>query len=364
MKVFHCDHCAQLLFFENTHCVQCERTVAYLPDLGVVGSLDPTEEVGVFTSPWPQASGRSYRLCANYIQHQVCNWAVDATGESSLCVSCQLTRTIPDLSRVGHLALWAKLENAKRRLIYTLAGLGLPVANKTDDPEGGLIFEFLADADPALPDAEKVLTGHNHGVITINIAEANDGERETRRVALGEPYRTLLGHLRHEVGHYYWNVLIDGTDRIEPFRELFGDERLDYGKALQAHYCNGPTADWTSRFVSGYASSHPWEDWAETWAHYLHIVDTLETAAACGLNLRPPRKGDPSLSTAPVPAGEKPFDRWIADWFPITYALNNLNRGMGLPDGYPFVLPPAAIEKLRFVHDTIHLTTGGAPTGF
>jgi hypothetical protein len=259
---------------------------------------------------------------------------------------------IPDLSVAGHKQAWYKLEVAKRRLVYSLLALRLPVQNRIDDPQGGLAFEFLAD--PAPPDPP-VLTGHAGGVITINIAEADDAERERRRTALHEPYRTLLGHVRHEVGHYYWDRLIAGSDRLDGFRARFGDERIDYAAALQQHYRAGPAPDWQGRFVTAYASAHPWEDWAETWAHYLHMTDTLETAAACGVSIRPPRPDEPVLTRVPATAGspDAPFDRLMGSWFPLTYVLNNLNRGLGLPDGYPFVLSPAAIDKLRFVHDTI-----------
>ena len=351
MKVFHCDHCRHLVFFENTQCVKCEKRLAYLPDLGVVGSLDESPEANRYTSPLPRAEGRRFKLCANYLQYNVCNWAMAGDDEHALCTACRLTRTIPDLTRIGHKTQWAKLETAKRRLVYTLQGLHLPVASKDDDPANGLRFEFLADSDPAAP----ILTGHESGTVTVNIAEADDAEREKRRIQLGEPYRTLLGHLRHEVGHYYWDRLIEGTTRLEAFRELFGDERYDYGEALKAHYRDGPAPDWHRRSVSSYAGSHAWEDWAETWAHYLHIVDTLETASDCGLSIRPARSGDPKLAAAPDPINdpEAPFDRIMESWYPLTYVLNNLNRGLGLPDAYPFVLPPKAVEKLRFVHDTI-----------
>lgn len=349
MKVFRCDHCGQLVFFENVRCVTCARTLAYLPDLGVVGSLESLGD-GHWTSPIPRAGGRRYRLCRNYSDQDVCNWAVSADDSNPYCHSCRLTRVIPDLSQVGHKASWYKLEAAKRRLLYTLSALGLPVEGKADDPTGGLAFEFKADsADPP------VLTGHADGVITVNIAEADDAERERRRTLLHEPYRTLLGHLRHESGHYYWNRLVRETDRLASCRDRFGDERLSYLDALARHHDAGPQADWPERFVSAYASSHPWEDWAETWAHYLHITDALETAAACGVSLRPPRPGDPELPAVPDPlgSGTEGFDRLIASWFPLTYLLNNLNRGLGQPDAYPFVLSAPAVEKLRFVHDTI-----------
>jgi hypothetical protein len=351
MKIFHCDHCDNLVFFENTHCVNCGHLLAFLPDLAEMGSLEPAGGEQ-WVSPLPIAAGRTYRLCDNYRDAKVCNWAVLDTDRHRLCESCRLTRTIPDLDVPGHLEGWYKLEVAKRRLVYTLMGLGLPLANRDDDPDQGLAFEFLAASQPGAP---PVLTGHANGVITINVAEADDAEREKRRHDLGEPYRTLLGHMRHEVGHYYWDRLIARTDRLDAFRQLFGDEREDYGQALQRHYAQGPPADWQNRFVSAYASAHAWEDWAESWAHYLHMTDTLETAAACGVSIRPRRDGEPSLAKVPASAGTSSgsFDRLIDSWYPLTYVLNNLNRGLGQPDGYPFVLSPPVVDKLRFVHDTV-----------
>jgi hypothetical protein len=297
-----------------------------------------------------------YRLCANNVWHYVCNWAVPADDPDPLCRSCRLSRVIPNLSRPENKVAWYKLEVAKRRLVYSLLELGCPVRNKFEDPVHGLAFEFLADPDD--PNAPRILTGHVNGVITINVAETDDVERERRRLVLHEPYRTLLGHFRHESGHYYWDRLIKDTDRIDDFRARFGDERSDYARALQDHYERGPTMYWQSWFVSEYASVHPWEDWAETWAHYLHLTDTLEMAAACGLSLRPRRSDEPELPATPDPTGAdgNPFDRLIKGWFPLTYMLNSLNRCMGLNDAYPFVLPNPAIDKLRFVHETIMAT--------
>lgn len=348
MKAFHCDHCDHLVFFENSTCVQCGHLLAFLPDLMDMGSLEREDEDWI--SPLPAAAGRRYRLCRNYEDAQVCNWAVDAGDPNPLCLSCRLTRVIPDLDVPGHKEAWYRIEVAKRRLIYTLLNLGLPVVPKTED-ERGVAFELLADP----PEGPPVLTGHADGVITINVAEADDAERERRRHALGEPYRTLLGHVRHEIGHYYWDRLVRSSDRLDRFRELFGDEREDYAAALQRHYADGAVADWQDRFISAYASAHPWEDWAESWAHYHHMTDSLETAAACGLSLRPRRPGEPSLAKVPVSAGTSSgsFDRLLDSWYPLTYVLNNLNRAVGLPDGYPFVLSPPAVEKLRFVHETI-----------
>jgi hypothetical protein len=349
VKVFHCDHCGHLIFFENVRCVQCDHPLAFLPDLGVVGSLEP-DGPDRFRSPFEGAKGRSYRLCENYSRHQVCNWAVPADDPNPLCRSCRMTTVIPDLDPPGHKQAWFALENAKRRLIYSLLHLHLPIESRTENPDEGLAFEFKADA-PGAP----VLTRHAKGLITINIAEADDAEREKRRLALHEPYRTLLGHFRHESGHYYWDRLIAESHRLEAFRAQFGDERADYAVALKRNYDEGPPADWQARHISSYASIHPWEDWAETWAHYLHMTDLLQTAADSGLSLRPRRPDVPVLTAVPDPLAEqaKPFDRLIDTWFPLTYVLNNLNRSMGLVDAYPFVWSPPAIEKLRFVHDTI-----------
>ncbi len=358
MRIFHCDHCRHLLFFENVNCVKCGHALAYLPDLGVVGSLEPADKTADneprWRTPIPRAAGRTYKLCQNYAVHNVCNWALPNDDPHPLCISCRLTRVIPDLSQAAHKPAWYKVEVAKRRLVYTLAALKLPLLNKTDDPEHGLAFEFLADpVDPAAP---RVMTGHANGVITINIAEADDPEREKRRVQLHEPYRTLLGHFRHEVGHYYWERLIrDDPARLESFRSAFGDERASYADAMKRYYDTGAPGDWQNRFISAYATMHPWEDWAETWAHYLHMIDTLETAAACGVRLRPPLKGDPALRQVPDPVDDnpEPFDELMESWFPLTYMLNNLNRGLGQADAYPFVISVPVVEKLRFIHDTV-----------
>jgi hypothetical protein len=353
MKVFHCDHCQNLAFFENTRCTRCLRLLAYLPDLKAMASLDQAAD-GTWTSPWAQAKGRAYRLCQNYNPQGICNWAVPVGDPNPLCSSCRLTQVIPNLSRPGSIEHWQRLEAPKRRLLYGLTQLGLAVKSKAEDPDNGLAFQFCSDEDTA--DDKPALTGHDAGVITVNIAEADDSERERRRVQLHEPYRTLLGHFRHEIGHFYWDRLIRDSAQLEPFRTLFGDERIDYAQALKHHYGDGgPPPDWQQRFVSAYATTHPWEDWAETWAHYLHITDTLETAAACGLSLRPRHDNEPALEQTALQSADRSgdFNQLIADWFPVAYVLNNLNRGMGLPDAYPFVLSGPAIEKLRFVHDVI-----------
>ena len=346
MKVFHCDHCGALVFFENVTCVSCGHALAFLPDIRALGSLEQSGDSWI--SPLPQTEGRKYRLCANYLQHDICNWVLEESDPESLCRSCRLTTIVPDASDPEQRNAWYKLEVAKRRLVYSLMELKLPLQTKSEAPEQGLAFEFKVQGND-----EPVLTGHVNGIITINASEADDAERERRRNQLHEPYRTLLGHFRHEVGHYYWDRLIAGTERLEAFRKLFGNEEQDYGEALQRHYENGPPTDWQDHFVSAYSTSHPWEDWAETWAHYLHMYDTLETAAACGIMLKPKRRDEPTLKSPPPAPSATEFARMIEHWFPLTYALNSLNRGLGQADAYPFVLSPSAIAKLQFVHEVI-----------
>jgi hypothetical protein len=222
-----------------------------------------------------------------------------------------------------------------------------PPAGHTDGPT----FEFLAE----LP-GQQVMTGHCEGVITLNIAEADDAERVRRRVALHEPYRTLLGHLRHESGHYYWDRLIRDGGRTGDFRRMFGDESQDYGQALSAHYASGGApAGWQANHVSAYATAHPWEDWAETWAHYLHMVDLLETAASYNTRVVVPgSEDDPDEVENPFDTGADDFDHLVEQWVPLTLLLNSLNRSLGQDDAYPFALTSGALEKLRFVHDVIH----------
>ncbi|HEY6642809.1 putative zinc-binding peptidase [Povalibacter sp.] len=347
MKVFHCGNCNALVFFENSTCLNCGHTLAFLPDRRIVTALTQDAD-----GAWhePQDTRHRYRLCSNFVERQMCNWAVPMDDAHALCASCRLTTVSPDAANAEHQSNWFKLEAAKRRLVYSLLELSLPLTPRAEDPARGLAFEFKVP-DPT-PDAKPVLTGHANGVITINALEADDVERETRRQQLHEPYRTVLGHFRHEIGHYYWDRLIAASGRLAGFRELFGDEQQDYAAALKRHYEEGPPADWQQRFVSAYASTHPWEDWAETWAHYMHLTDTLDTAAACGLSLKPAHPEEPAMKSPPL-LTHSDFARLMRDWMSLTYLLNNLNRGLGLTDAYPFVLPGPAVDKLRFVHETV-----------
>jgi hypothetical protein len=276
------------------------------------------------------------------------------------CGACQLNRTIPNLDDPQQRQRWWLLEGVKHRLVYSVLRLGLPLLTKGDDPDKGLAFDFLTGTGHEVRETATIMTGHLAGVITVDTAEADPAERERRRADMHEAYRTLPGHFRHEIGHYYWGRLFQDEARLAAFRNLFGDERKDYGQSLGAYYSAGPLLDWRERFVSAYASAHPWEDWAETWAHYLHIVDTMETASAFGIA---PRNRIGNGSSLPEdlnfdPYHETNFDRLIETWLPLTYAVNSLNRSMGQPDLYPFVLSPAALKKLRFVHELIREKKG------
>jgi len=350
MKTFNCDACGSLVFFENTHCLQCNHPLGFLPEFLELSALESGTD-GTARALAPVAGNRHFRLCANRDGPAACNWMVPATVTDPFCAACRLNAVIPDLSVPENAGRWQRLEFAKRRLLYTLLKLQLPLVGAADATPGALRFRFLGDS----PGEPPILTGYQAGIITMNIAEADDAVREQRRVSLHEPLRTLLGHFRHEVAHYYWEQLIAGTRWLDPFRTLFGDERADYAAALQRHYANGPDAGWNARGVTAYASSHPWEDWSVTWAHYFHIVDTIETAAGFGLSLRPRHPAARHMTAEPSRAATDGagFDLILGTWFSLTYALNSLNRGMGLPDLYPFVLSDAAIAKLRFVHEVI-----------
>jgi hypothetical protein len=344
MRAFSCDQCDQLVFFENSLCLRCGARLGFAPSsltLVAVPAAKGTE------------APRPTRTCANAgLAH--CNWLLEPDEPEELCRSCRLTRTRPSDSDPDGLAAFAEAEAAKRRLLFQLLDLGLPVEAE------GLTFDLLSSR------SGPVVTGHREGLITIDLGESDDARREQRRAELGEPYRTLLGHFRHETGHFCWPMLVEHGDPevLDRWRALFGDERADYAESLKRHYDAGPPPDWSRRHVSAYATTHPWEDWAETFAHYLHIRDTLQTAGAFGLFVAgPPEAADPTLMAAPVAAPRRPsFETLIADWLPLTYALNAVNRSMGRGDLYPFTLAAAVIEKLAFVHARVWALGGaGSP---
>lgn len=359
MRTFAC-HCGNTLFFRNAGCARCGRQVNFLPDQQRLSAVEPAAD-GTLLPVSPGAAAHPYRQCQNQLQHQVCNWLIPAAEPAAMCVACRLNRTIPDLSIPDNLELWRRLEVAKHHTVYSLLRLGLPVPDKQCDPINGLAFEFLADSTPdseftePLYSGPPVVTGHDNGVVTINLAEADPVARTRIRRDLGEGYRTLLGHFRHEVGHYYWQHLIAGSDDQQAFRDRFGDERTDYGSALQAYYAQPTPRQVSPQYISAYASAHPWEDWAECWAHYLHMVDTLETAADFGLHINDrllEHRPDPET---PVPIGRlgDDFPAMLEDWHRLSVAINALNRSMGAEDPYPFVITRAVEEKLEFVHRII-----------
>ncbi len=361
MKRFSCE-CGQAVYFENSRCLSCQRELGFLPDRNVMAPLMPGAD-GVWTAHLPAGDARAYRKCRNYEQQEVCNWMVPVDDRNVYCRSCRLNRVIPNLSIPRNRVLWFRIEQAKRRLIYGILTLGLPLIGREQDPINGLAFEFLEDSQSGVEfsadigQPNRVMTGHNQGVITINIAEADPIAREEARETLREQYRTLLGHFRHEIGHYYWDRLVRNTGWLDTFRERFGDESADYEQALARYYSQGPPSGWAASFISMYASSHPWEDWGETWSHYLHMAMTLETAYEYGFAIRGKEIGHPHehlesgdfSSTARIDA----FEDMIKNWIQLTEGMNAFNRSMGLPDAYPFALSPPVVKKLRLVHRII-----------
>ncbi len=429
MKVFRCT-CPDrpVLFFENVQCGRCRRltgfcanTLTLKPFVAARGTI-PEEPA---TRVWADDDDYLYMQCSNWTAHSACNWmlplrtadardhdrasarsvdhpvghrvpgATDAVDlhvspdQPRLCRGCRLNEIIPDLTVQQNITLWRKLEIAKRRCLYSLLSLELPVGDASTVLGGTvpeLAFRFLADRDSTahfenpLPGETPVLTGHQEGVVTINLAEADDIARTRMRVNMDEHYRTLLGHFRHETGHYYWDVFrLADAGFLNDFRAVFGDETRNYAAAVQSHYSNGPADQWQQRFVSPYASMHPWEDWAETWAHYLHIIDTLQTRRQFG----EPSVSEPDMSGSqhlsgivsgnlpsdgPITAvddeqtpagvtggagGDIGFNEMMSHWIGTSIMLNSLNRSMGLPDPYPFVLNREVKRKLRFVDEAI-----------
>ena len=357
-RAFSCA-CGRPVFFRNSECLACHRALGYTPWRTALLALEPVRGGGWREAGLPARRAPPHLSRAPLDTAAACNWLLD-TGEVTagftLCCCCRLTRTLPDLTQPDAGLWWCRIEQAKRRLVSSLIGLKLPVRAKAEDPAQGLAFDLLL----APPEGPAVVAGHADGVITLDAREADDAQREQRRGQLGEPYRTLLGHLRHEIGHYYWQHLVQPSDWLAPCRALFGDERQDYACALQRHYREGPPADWGQQFVSAYASAHPWEDWAETWAHYLHLVDTLDTARSFGLDGERVELSYERFdaSTLAGEAAAPDFLPLINSWMELTGVLNELSRSMGVADFYPFVLSASAVRKLHLVHLVIRAAGG------
>lgn len=328
MKNFFCS-CGQAVFFENTFCYNCGSTLAYDFSTDQMQALQEVDR-----NLYKNKQGEEFKLCRNYQLHGACNACIPKQDESDYCIACSLNSTIPNLDNDANLNHWKILEKAKRRLIRSLLKLGLSLENTHR-----LRFAFLEDQrrNPNVLN-EFVYTGHTNGLITVNLDEADDIARESMKLAMGEHYRTPLGHLRHESGHYYFDELVQNCHWIDEFRSLFGDERSDYKQSLESYYAQSKYQFFDPNYISHYAKSHPVEDWAETWAHYLHMVDTLETAR----------------SHEAIDEGEyESLDKSISDWSNLVVLINELNRSMGLSDAYPFVLSDEVVKKLNFVHQVI-----------
>ena len=395
-RAYKCQ-CGCPVFFRNSECLACGTPLGYDPErakllplmngnqpdtwvvwspltgaqggpgndpVGPISDVFPPVNVGAFNSdvnnvlPPPATS---YTRCVNLHTPAACNWLVPiqplpegVAPAPMLCRACRLNRVIPDLNDADHPdngILWGRIELAKRRLVSALLALGLPVASRiTEDTERGMMFDFLRSPDQG----PHILTGHNTGLITLNLQEADDAVREAVRTAMHEPYRTLLGHFRHEVGHYYWDRLVRGTSWMDGFRTLFGDENLDYVASLRQNYEQGPPREWWLHYVSAYASTHPWEDWAECWAHYLHMRDTIDTALSFGLATETAQLEFTPFTIDALYQPDHPEARhfldFLNDWTRLTTMLNEMSRSMGQADFYPFVLPREVVAKLHFIH--------------
>ncbi|KQT85181.1 putative zinc-binding peptidase [Aurantimonas sp. Leaf443] len=358
MKLFSCPACTQIVHFTNVVCERCNHALGYEPESNKMLALEQAD--GIWKSAGAHADGAMWKYCANY-EHGVCNWLVPGDSADVACLACRHNVTVPNYGDSEAMARWQSMEIAKRRLFYTLLRLRLPLVTRGENPEG-LGFAFLSDAEGE----QNVMTGHDLGLITIALAEADDAEREKRRTSMGEPYRTLLGHFRHEVGHWYWDRLVRDGGALDACRAVFGDDSQDYNAALQAHYANGPKPMWQNEYVSSYAGAHPWEDFAETWAHYLHIVDTLEVGGSYGLAIQPRIDRTGIITTDMdfrVYSDATTIEQIVEAWVALSQALNSFNRAMGHQDLYPFVLSPAVVTKLGFIHDLVHGRVGTATKG-
>jgi hypothetical protein len=285
-----------------------------------------------------------------------CNWLAlaESTYERGRCLADSLIRREPAADDTLAREKLVPTAAALRRLVYQLADIGLPI-----DPfwrvDGGLAFDLLSSRTSR----ENVIIGHAGGVITIDVVESLDDYRETLRIRLGEPYRTMLGHFRHEVGHYYQNLLVEtgsgASAHLAECRRIFGDETVSYSDAIARHYAYGAPEEWRETFISEYATMHPWEDFAECFAHYLHITDTIDTSREAGMVLHADRvrfaaPGDvmPLESYADVPV-----ERLLSDWHWLSLLFNRANTAMGKNPMYPFEISPAVVTKLGFVHRVI-----------
>ena len=343
MKVFQCGNCDYPIFFENYECENCRHVSGYRDVDRQMLTFDPSKSTLL-----SDREKIEYKYCKNH-EHGVCNWLILKDSPEDFCRACQLNRTIPDLSDSTNFPKWKNLEVAKHRLIYQLQKIGLSLPSKMTSAEG-LCFDFIAKSKTS-----NIMTGHANGVITILLREADSVLREQAKQEMQERYRTLIGHLRHEVGHYFWEQLISNDeDALRSFRNIFGNEETNYGDALQAYYKNGAPDNWRDSFISKYATSHPWEDWAETWAHYLHIMDMVETAHFFGIEVNNKEiSANMKIASSFDPYTLKDFETIVQTCVPLSFAVNSINRAMGIPDVYPFVISPTVANKMKFIHQLL-----------
>lgn len=343
MKLFTCRNCNNTLYFENTVCLSCQNPIGFDSTQLSMLTLHKNKTEAHYTD---LLTKKTYKYCQN-AQEATCNWLIPSTSTSTFCVACELNRTIPPLAIAQNRERWHKIEIAKHRLVYSLLKLQLPIKKKINNGIEGIAFDFTSDNH-----AKSVMTGHQSGLITINIKEADEAERAKHKYDLNEKYRTLLGHFRHEIGHYYWDVLIkNNAKQLAKFRELFGNETVSYEQSLRAYYSN-PNKNTSNHYISIYATSHPWEDWAESWAHYMHLMDTVETAYYFGIQLDTESLQSRNISAPKIsnPYETKKFIDIFNMWVPLGFAVNGLSRSMGHPEFYPFVISEEIIEKLSFIH--------------
>jgi hypothetical protein len=358
MAPYECPNCKRLNHFEVRVCPACAFTLGYDP------ASDRFLFLGDGATTWRDRDGDPHEVvvCANNNAYEVCNWLVATTDDTAYCRACRHNRTIPDLTVPTVPERWGKIEAAKRRMFHTLIKLGLPLETKAEEHFNvqGLAFDLLYDASAEDSGQAQVLTGHDGGVVTLNLIEADDVERERIRRTMGEPYRTLLGHFRHEVGHHYWSRLVEhDPQELQAFRAVFGDETIDYAQALQQHYGPNSNAVWTDDYVSFYATSHPWEDFAETFAHYLHIVDLLGAIGGFGITMAPlPGPESHPAASVGFDAYRATTDQLTGQMMPFSFALNVINRSMGQLDLYPFHLSPAIMGKIDYVNRLVAKAAG------
>ena len=337
MRIFHCDRCEEIIAFGASRCPSCDAQLGYVEDQRTIRVLTPTADPASFSI---DGDDRPVWRCLNAAWG--CNWTVPTGSDNTWCRSCQLTRGRPDDGRPDAVTAWMAAEAAKRRLVHQLDELALPIEIRSPSAPDGLAFDLVS-----LP-GEGGITGHLDGIVTLDLAETDEQHRDDLRRQLGEPFRTVIGHLRHEIGHHYWGRLVGQTNEIGHFRRLFGDERDDYGHAVERYYAGGGAAWDPTRFVTAYAASHPLEDWAESFAHYLHIIDTVDTAVAH--HLIPPDRTGMLVADA---IGDLAFADILGAWRPVNAAVNAIAETLGAPSVYPFAPVGVVIDKLTFVHGQI-----------